>query len=141
MREVPFVHRADDLALATNISPNPPWLRASRRSRQVLHFEPIRRSAGTVWQSRCLLTMTSRPSLQTCLTPVGPFSSMWSLNQTVRGRVCQSQLFPGPDLAPFKVHLLTRAGRVMRSRNEPVQASCAPPSSHSLVAREEFLTH
>jgi hypothetical protein len=29
---------------------------------------------------------------------------------------------PEPDPAPFKVHLLTRAGRVMRARSEPVRA-------------------
>ena len=27
-----------------------------------------------------------------------------------------------PDPAPFKVHLLTRAGRLMRARSEPVRA-------------------
>jgi hypothetical protein len=27
-----------------------------------------------------------------------------------------------PDSAPFKVHLMTRAGRVMRARSEPVRA-------------------
>ena len=27
---------------------------------------------------------------------------------------------PEPDPAPFKIHLLTRAGRVMRARSEPV---------------------
>jgi hypothetical protein len=26
-----------------------------------------------------------------------------------------------PDSAPFKVHLMTRAGRVMRARSEPVR--------------------
>jgi hypothetical protein len=34
----------------------------------------------------------------------------------------QSTTHPEPDPAPFKVHLLTRAGRVMRARNEPVRA-------------------
>jgi hypothetical protein len=29
---------------------------------------------------------------------------------------------PEPDPAPFKVHLLTKAGRVMRARSEPVRA-------------------
>src|SRR5260370_872170 len=29
---------------------------------------------------------------------------------------------PEPDPAPFKVHLLTRAGRVMRARSEPLRA-------------------
>ena len=29
---------------------------------------------------------------------------------------------PEPDPAPFKVHLLTRAGRVMRARSGPVRA-------------------
>ena len=29
---------------------------------------------------------------------------------------------PEPDPAPFKIHLLTRAGRVMRARSEPVRA-------------------
>jgi hypothetical protein len=29
---------------------------------------------------------------------------------------------PEPDPVPFKVHLLTRAGRVMRARSEPVRA-------------------
>jgi hypothetical protein len=28
---------------------------------------------------------------------------------------------PEPDPAPFKVHLLTKAGRVMRARSEPVR--------------------
>jgi hypothetical protein len=27
-----------------------------------------------------------------------------------------------PDSAPFKVHLLTRSGRIMRARSEPVRA-------------------
>jgi hypothetical protein len=27
-----------------------------------------------------------------------------------------------PDSAPFKVHLMTRAGRIMRARSEPVRA-------------------
>jgi hypothetical protein len=31
-----------------------------------------------------------------------------------------------PDPAPFKVHLLTRAGRVMRARSEPVRAFSKP---------------
>jgi hypothetical protein len=30
----------------------------------------------------------------------------------------QSTTHPEPDPAPFKVHLLTRAGRVMRARSE-----------------------
>jgi len=34
----------------------------------------------------------------------------------------QSTTHPEPDPAPFKVHLLTRAGRVMRARSEPVRA-------------------
>ena len=34
----------------------------------------------------------------------------------------QSTPHPEPDPAPFKVHLLTRAGRVMRARSEPVRA-------------------
>jgi len=34
----------------------------------------------------------------------------------------QSIMHPEPDPAPFKVHLLTRAGRVMRARSEPVRA-------------------
>ena len=34
----------------------------------------------------------------------------------------QSITHPEPDPAPFKVHLLTRAGRVMRARSEPVRA-------------------
>jgi len=34
----------------------------------------------------------------------------------------QSTTHPEPDAAPFKVHLLTRAGRVMRARSEPVRA-------------------
>jgi hypothetical protein len=34
----------------------------------------------------------------------------------------QSTTYPEPDPAPFKVHLLTRAGRVMRARSEPVRA-------------------
>ena len=29
---------------------------------------------------------------------------------------------PEPDPAPFKVHLITRAGRAMRARSEPVRA-------------------
>ena len=29
---------------------------------------------------------------------------------------------PEADPAPFKVHLLTRSGRVMRARSEPVRA-------------------
>jgi hypothetical protein len=29
---------------------------------------------------------------------------------------------PEPDSTPFKVHLLTRAGRIMRARSEPVRA-------------------
>jgi hypothetical protein len=29
---------------------------------------------------------------------------------------------PEPDPAPFKVHLLTRAGRAMRARSGPVRA-------------------
>jgi hypothetical protein len=34
----------------------------------------------------------------------------------------QSTRDPQPDPAPFKVHLLTRAGRVVRARSEPVRA-------------------
>jgi hypothetical protein len=34
----------------------------------------------------------------------------------------QSTTHPEPDPAPFKVHLLTRAGRIMRARSEPVRA-------------------
>ena len=34
----------------------------------------------------------------------------------------QLSTHPEPDPAPFKVHLLTRAGRVMRARSEPVRA-------------------
>ena len=34
----------------------------------------------------------------------------------------QSTPHPEPDPAPFKVHLLTRAGRVMRARSESVRA-------------------
>ena len=34
----------------------------------------------------------------------------------------QSTTDPQSDPAPFKVHLLTRAGRVMRARSEPVRA-------------------
>jgi hypothetical protein len=34
----------------------------------------------------------------------------------------QSTPDPQSDPAPFKVHLLTRAGRVMRARSEPVRA-------------------
>jgi hypothetical protein len=34
----------------------------------------------------------------------------------------QSTTRPEPDSAPFKVHLLTRAGRIMRARSEPVRA-------------------
>ena len=33
----------------------------------------------------------------------------------------QSITHPEPDPAPFKVRLLTRAGRVMRARSEPVR--------------------
>jgi hypothetical protein len=33
----------------------------------------------------------------------------------------QSTPDPESDPAPFKVHLLTRAGRVMRARSEPVR--------------------
>jgi hypothetical protein len=34
----------------------------------------------------------------------------------------QLSTHPEPDPALFKVHLLTRAGRVMRARSEPVRA-------------------
>jgi hypothetical protein len=34
----------------------------------------------------------------------------------------QLSTHPESDPAPFKVHLLTRAGRVMRARGEPVRA-------------------
>jgi hypothetical protein len=34
----------------------------------------------------------------------------------------QSIAHPEPDPAPFKVHLLTRAGRAMRAPSEPVRA-------------------
>jgi hypothetical protein len=34
----------------------------------------------------------------------------------------QSTPHPEADPAPFRVHLLTRAGRVMRARSEPVRA-------------------
>jgi hypothetical protein len=42
----------------------------------------------------------------------------------VRGRNKLDRIatHPEPDPAPFKVHLLTRAGRVMRARSEPVRA-------------------
>jgi hypothetical protein len=33
----------------------------------------------------------------------------------------QLSTHPEPDPAPFEVHLLTRAGRVMRARSEPVR--------------------
>jgi hypothetical protein len=43
---------------------------------------------------------------------------------------------PEPDPAPFKVHLLTKAGRVMRARSEPVRAFCTEDEAVRLAGRQ-----
>jgi hypothetical protein len=50
---------------------------------------------------------------------------------------------PEPDPAPFKVHLLTKAGRVMRARSEPVRAffsrdEAGPAPSLKLLRSPDF---
>ena len=41
-----------------------------------------------------------------------------------------------PDPAPFKVHLLTRAGRLMRSRSEPVRAFATKDEAVRFAGRQ-----
>ena len=41
-----------------------------------------------------------------------------------------------PDSAPFKVHLMTRAGRVMRARSEPVRAFSNKDESVRFAGRQ-----
>jgi hypothetical protein len=46
---------------------------------------------------------------------------------------------PEADPAPFKVHLLTKAGRVMRARSEPVRASQVFKLRHMGLLRTQYL--
>ena len=41
-----------------------------------------------------------------------------------------------PDPAPFKVHLLTRAGRLMRARSEPVRAFATKDEAIRFAGRQ-----
>jgi hypothetical protein len=41
-----------------------------------------------------------------------------------------------PDPAPFKVHLLTRAGRLMRARSEPVRAFATKDEAVRFAGRQ-----
>jgi hypothetical protein len=41
-----------------------------------------------------------------------------------------------PDPAPFKVHLLTRAGRLMRARSEPVRALATKDEAIRFAGRQ-----
>jgi hypothetical protein len=48
----------------------------------------------------------------------------------------ESTTDPQSDPAPFKVHLLTRAGRVMRARSEPVRAFSNTDEAIRLAGRQ-----
>jgi len=48
----------------------------------------------------------------------------------------QSTTDPQPDPAPFKVHLLTRAGRVVRARSEAVRAFSAKDEAVRFAGRQ-----
>jgi len=43
---------------------------------------------------------------------------------------------PEPDPAPFKVHLLTKAGRVMRARSQPLRAFCTKDEAVRFAGRQ-----
>jgi hypothetical protein len=86
---------------------------------------------------------SARITASCCLAPSATAPAMSSRRLSAR-RFCWERvkaLTPNnptdePDPAPFKVHLLTRAGRLMRARSEPVRAFATKDEAIRFAGRQ-----
>src|SRR5262249_20656040 len=105
---------------------------------------PARCASNSVMMRRAAPTQASaRITASCCLAPSATAPAMSSRRLSAR-RFCWEMvkaLTPNnptdePDPAPFKVHLLTRAGRLMRARSEPVRAFATKDEAIRFAGRQ-----
>jgi|SRR6516162_5160776 len=101
-------------------------------------------ASNSVMMRRAAPTQASaRITASCCLAPSATAPAMSSRRLSAR-RFCWERvkaLTPNnptdePDPAPFKAHLLTRAGRLMRARSEPVRAFATKDEAIRFAGRQ-----